>query len=373
MKKGVFLLLLLCTARLSNAQQLSEYSETGGWAINIPNSQAKSTAGIASYVTSHVNGERNKVRAIYAWVTSNIRYDKDSATLINTDINPDARITAALRRRRGVCENFAAIFNDICTKAGLTSFVISGYTKQSGFVDRSGHSWCAVWVDKNWYLFDPTWDEGSSSNTKYFMVSPAEFIESHMPFDPLWQFLDYPISHEQFYKGNFSKERGAAYFNFSDSVTAFIQMDSLTRYQSSAMRIEKQGLYNFRVKDNYNYVKMHIEMINQDKDVDLYNSSVADLNEVTTTLNNFIQYRNKQFTPGKTDSELKALLEGVDTKLNTSLKKLNEVDKSQATLTLSTEPIRTRLEALLNKIKSQQDFLNHYLNTDKSARKSLFY
>ena len=121
-----------------------------------------------------------------------------------------------------------------------------------------------------------------------------------MPFDPLWQFLNYPISHEQFYNGNFSKKPGTPYFNFSDSVTAFIQMDSLHRFQSSALRIQKQGLYNFRVKDNYNYIKMHIEMINQDKDVDLYNSSVADLNDVTTILNNFIQYRNKQFTPEKT-------------------------------------------------------------------------
>ena len=47
--------------------------------------------------------------------------------------------------------------------------------------------------------------------------------------------------------------------------------------------------------------------------------------------------------------------------------------KSQATLTLSTEPIRTRLKALLKKIKEQQDFLNQYVTTDKSARKSLFY
>ena len=85
---------------------------------------------------------------------------KTVQTLINSDINPEARITVALRRRKGVCENFAAIFNDICLKAGLTSFVVSGYTKQSGAVDKTGHSWCAVFINKNWYLCDPTWDEG---------------------------------------------------------------------------------------------------------------------------------------------------------------------------------------------------------------------
>ena len=155
---------------------------------------------------SHFDSERTKVRAIYAWVTTNLKYDKDSANIINSDINPEAKITVALRRRKGVCENFAAIFNDICLKTGLTSFVINGYTKQSGTVDKTGHSWCAVFINKNWYLCDPTWDEGSGLNSKYFLVQPTEFIESHMPFDPLWQLLNYPISHEQFYSGNIYKK-----------------------------------------------------------------------------------------------------------------------------------------------------------------------
>ena len=114
-------------------------------------------------------------------------------------------------------------------------------------------------------------------------------------------------------------------------------------------------------------------MIDQDRDLELYNSSMADLNDATTILNNFIEYRNKQFTPEKTDAELQALLDGIDNKLDSSLKKLDEVDKSQATLTLGTDPVRNRLNVLSVKIKEQKDFLNRYLNTDKSTRKSLFY
>jgi len=118
---------------------------------------------------------------------------------------------------------------------------------------------------------------------------------------------------------------------------------------------------------------MNIEMINQDKDLNLYNSSVADLNEVTAILNNFIEYRNKQFTPEKTDEELQALLDGVDKKIDSSLKKLDEVDKSKATLTLGTDEIRNRLNVLLEKIKDQKVFLDRYLTTAKNDRKSLFY
>jgi hypothetical protein len=150
-------------------------------------------------------------------------------------------------------------------------------------------------------------------------------------------------------------------------------MDSFHKLQSTALRIQKYQLYNSQVKNNYNYIKMHIEMIDQDRDLELYNSSMADLNDATTILNNFIEYRNKQFTPEKTDVELKALFDGIDNKLDSSLKKLDEVDKSKATLILGTDPVRNRLNVLLEKIKVQKDFLNRYLNTDKSNRKSLFY
>lgn len=369
----MFLLLFLCSCKLSNAQEDNEYRDIDKEVLNIPGSQANSTGDIAGYVRSHFNSERAKVRAIYAWVTTNLKYDKDSANLINSGVDPEAKITVALRRRKGVCENFAAIFNDICLKAGLTSVVISGYTKQSGFVDKTGHSWCAVRIDGIWCLCDPTWDEGSALNSKYFLIQPTEFIESHMPFDPLWQLLNYPISHEQFYNGSIYKKTGTPYFNFSDSVTAYMEMDSLHKFHSTALRIQKYRLYNSLVKDNYNYINMNIEMIDQDQEVELYNSSMADLNDATTILNNFIEYRNRQFTPEKTDAQLQALLDGIDTRLDSSLKKLDGVDKSKATLTLGTEAARNRLNVLLVKIKEQKDFLTRYLNTDKRYRKSLFY
>jgi len=369
----MFISLFVFSVGLLNAQEFNEYRGIDGLVLNIPDSQTNSTDSIAGYVKSHFDGELNKIRAIYVWVTTNLKYDKDSSNIINSEINPGARITVALRRRKGVCENFAAIFNDICLKTGLTSVVINGYTKQGGAVDKTGHSWCAVSTNKNWYLCDPTWDAGNSMYSKYFMIQPIEFIESHMPYDPLWQLLNYPITHEQFYTGRIFNKTGIPYFNFSDSVTAYSQMDSLHKLQSTALRIQNYGLHNPRVKDNYNYIKMNIEMINQDKDLNLYNSSVADLNEVTAILNNFIEYRNKQFTPEKTDEELQALLDGVDKKIDSSLKKLDEVDKSKATLTLGTDEIRNRLNVLLEKINDQKVFLDRYLTTAKNDRKSLFY
>ncbi len=368
----VLLFLFLCVIKVSKAQN-NQYDEMNVGAVYIPDSLTKSTDKIAGYIKSNFNSDIQKVSAIYAWVTANIKYDKDSANPINLGLDPEAKITVALRRRRGVCENYAAIFNDIAIKSGLTSFVVSGYTKQNGSVDKSGHSWCAISIDNSWYLFDPTWDEGRSIASKYFMVPPSEFISSHMPYDPMWQLLNHPISHKQFYNGDIYQKKDDPYINYADSINAYMQMDSLHKLQSTALRMQQGELYNPLVKNNYNYVKMHIEMINQDKDVNLYNSSVADINDAAAILNNFIQYRNNQFMPEKSDAELLALLDGIDKKLQSSLKKLDAIDKSQATFTIGTQNVRDRINTLMSHLKEQKDFVQRYTSTVKSNRQSLFY
>ena len=101
MRQMMFLLLFLCSIKLSNAQEFNEYRDIDKVVLNIPDSKANSTDDIAGYVRSHFDSERTKVRAIYAWVTTNLKYDKDSANVINSDINPEAKITVALRRRKG--------------------------------------------------------------------------------------------------------------------------------------------------------------------------------------------------------------------------------------------------------------------------------
>jgi hypothetical protein len=372
MNRVLLILILIVSLPRLKAQDNGNFTDPRRIMHKLPDSLSNTTADIAGFIKSNFDNDTRKISAIYSWVTTNIRYDKDSANAINLGVDQDARITVALRRRRGVCENYAAIFNDICLKSGLTSVVVNGYTKQGGFVDKTGHAWCAVRVDGKWYLFDPTWDEGGGT-TKYFMVQPSEFIDSHMPYDPLWQLLNYPISHREFSMNNSSKSKKDSYFNYEDSITAWLKMDSLERFKSTASRIQNEVSFNPLVKTNQSYIKMNIEMIRQDKDADLYNSAVADLNEATKLYNNFVEYRNKQFTPEKTDTELQESVEGIDKILFSALKKLDQVDKSEATFTLGTEPVRNRINKLTERINSQKDFVSRYIKTEKSNRQALFY
>ena len=84
--------------------------------VNIPSSQTASSAGIAAYINSHYQTDEKKIAAIYSWITANIKYDADSIHYVILDDDNEERVSWALRRKRGVCENFAAIFTDVANQ-----------------------------------------------------------------------------------------------------------------------------------------------------------------------------------------------------------------------------------------------------------------
>ena len=371
MNKWILLLTVTCYCWVANAQSTDDWRVADAM-LHIPDAQTISTEAIANYVSQNLKTDWQKAKAIYSWVSLNIKYDTDSANIINLGADPALKITAALRRRRGVCENFAAIFNDICLKSGFHSFVVDGYSRQNGLVDKAGHSWCVIYIDGNWLLCDPTWDVGVK-DAGFFLVRPEDMITSHMPFDPMWQLLEHPMSHREFSEGAYTASRKDQFFNYTDSIAAYIQMDSLQRLRTTAARIQKSGLYNSLVKNRFEFNRMHIEIIREDKDVDLYNASVADLNEITRVYNDFVQYRNKQFMPALPDAAMVALLDGTDTKISSVYKKLDDIEASAATFRFSTDALREKLQRISARINEQKEFLNVYMRTPKPNRQSLFY
>lgn len=359
MLKTLLTCIFFCACVIAIAQNKSSEKKVAGEAYRLK-IKADSTQDIAQYINQRYSGEVDKVRVIYHWVINNISYNSDSSRIINAGIDPDAKITVAFKRRKGVCENFSAIFNDICRRSGLVSEVINGYTQQSNGVDNVAHSWNAVQVNNVWHLFDPTWDEKNDTQPIYFMVSPKDFIRTHIPFDPLWQLLEYPIQHEQFYKNNFSRNSKTPYFNFEDSITAYRQMDSLHQLKSAIARIEKMGMPNKRVIENYILLKSHLEMIYQEEEVTNYDLAMADLNDATQNLNEFIHWRNEPSNSVRTHDSLRDILNLVDNKIKSALEKLEVVDRSKASLVYGTGPARERIEQLIKKNEDQKQFLKQY-------------
>ena len=370
MKKLLIFCFLLLNSAFLKSQDINDFTSTDNKINSIPKADTYSADSIARFVRLNFKTEKEKLRAIYIWVTSNIKYDTDSMYAINWSAAPSAKITEALRRRKGVCENYAAIFNDIANKSGLTSFVVDGYTKQGGRIDRTGHSWCAVRLKEEWLLCDPTWDKDAQNNSNYFLISPDRFIETHMPFDPMWQLLNYPLSHRDFREGN-SLKKEKYFFNFKDSIKAFSQLTELKQLQAASARMKDAGQISELLKNRVAYTNMQIGLIYEDRDKNFYNNAVADLNSATAVYNDFVQYRNNGFTPAKTDIQIHDLLNSSSEKIFSAYKKINELSVYNSQYDPS--QLKDRLDNLTKKIEEQKEFVKKYLAGNEAEKKKLFY
>jgi hypothetical protein len=367
MKRLILLGLYFFYTQIASGQEFTQY------APDIPKAATYSTGSIAQYIQANFKTEQERISAIYSWVITNIKYDKDSMYYINWSMYPQEKIAATLRRRKGVCENYAALFTDINLKCGIQSFVVSGYTKQDGSVNSAGHSWCAVLLQNEWYLCDPTWDAGFSGKVNYFLIRPLQFIESHFPFDPLWQLLEHPISDQDFRSGNFYVDREKTIFNFADSVKVFLQLDSLRQLEASAKRIKQTGIQNERVKNWLAFNQMKIAIVYGEKDMNLYNAAVADLNNASSIFNRFVQYRNSRFEPVRSDAAIKAMLDPISGLLKSASENLDKLGQIVENFQYDASSIKSRIDNLAKRLKEQQTFLKQYFSTSVLERPKLFF
>jgi hypothetical protein len=337
--------------------------------VNIPSSQTASSAGIAAYINSHYSSDDKKIAAIYSWITANIKYDADSIHYVILDEDNEERVSWALRRKRGVCENFAAIFTDVANQCGITSYVVQGFTKQGGFVDRAPHAWCVALVNNQWGLYDPTWDAGRVGSIgfdphyRYFNIAPGEFIQTHLPFDPLFQLLNYPINYNDFVRGNSGENKNKNFINYKDSLEVLKNLDRLSRYENEEARIENAGWPLSKIETKLKQIKFQMEVLNQDSDADLYNSAVDDYNSAINSLNIFLNYRNNQFQPQKSNVEIQILFQNVQKLIASANEKLKRINRSKATLQLDTGDIQKKLNDLKSNLQQQQVFFRNYSDT----------
>ena len=383
MKRVKLILLFILTTQTIFAQKLTvtEYSAIDKKALQLPDSLTKTTDLIASYITSNFATDKDKSRAIFIWVASYIQYDIDNMFAINFYEKKEDKISKPLKTRKGICENYATLFTDICLKSGLKSVVVEGYTKQNGFTDYIPHAWSAALIDSSWFLFDPTWGSGyvnggkffKKINNEYYKVSPTSLIKSHIPFDYLWQFLNYPVTNQEFYEGKTQQNTTKPFFNFKDTILVFEKQSHIDQLISSAYRVEKNGVKNSLVFDRLQHLKLEIENDRQTKSVNLYNSAVVEFNDGINGLNDFINYRNKQFIPKKTDPEIQSMIDVVESKLKAAKSTLGQISNPDANTTNMIRQLTKSIDDSSIQMKEQQDWLKLYLSKSKSGRKSMFY
>ena len=125
--------------------------------------------------------------------------------------------------------------------------------------------------------------------------------------------------------------------------------------------------------DRLQHIKVELENDRITTSTNLYNLAASYYNDAARNLNAFIQYRNKQFNPLKTDTEIQEMInipiKNIE-EAKANLLQIKNVDVKTITLI---NGLKASIDDITVNIKEQQDWLQLYLSKNKSKRKAMFF
>ncbi|WP_281226947.1 transglutaminase domain-containing protein [Flavobacterium aquiphilum] len=374
------IILFLMFTVVGFGQTKSIYALVDAKMDKIPSNLSTSTEGIAEYINANFKSENDKTRAAFYWTASNISYDVEYLGAIDVKEITQDKIKNAVLNKKGVCMHYAEVFNDIAAKVGIKSYVISGYTKQNGKVDILSHAWCAARIDNVWWLFDPTWGAGYVSQRKFFKkfnnlnykVAPSQFITNHMPFDYMWQFLNYPITNQEFIDGKTLLDKTKPNFDFVAQIESYDKMSDLDKAKTALVRIEKNGVKNNLIKEMVLSKKSEVDARQNNEAMDKMRVISDDFNLAITMFNDFINYRNNKFKPTLPDDDIKSMIETPKQKMLDCQNRIYKIGSYSNENYANVRSLKDAIIDVLKQIEVQEKFVNDYLSKSKSARKTMF-
>ena len=210
-----------------------QYSDIDSHALNTPAHTAENIKTLASYLIKPAQTEKEKVRALYRWVTENINYDVQSYLM---KYNKQRSVKQILKERSTVCDGYSRLMAELANAVDIEMVQVIGYSKGydyrigDRFNDNPNHAWNAVKIHGTWHLLDVTWGAGYIDENNrfvrrfqdhYFLTPPESFILDHLPEDERWQLINQPISLREFEDYLFLKP---AFFRYGLSVKSHYKL-----------------------------------------------------------------------------------------------------------------------------------------------------
>lgn len=349
----------------------SQSSPADALALQIPPQETYSVKGISSYIKSHFTSDSERVRAIFVWVSNNINYDVDKVRYKREGATTTEEV---LKTRKAVCQGYSEVFVELCKLCNIKAILVPGYAKQpDGTIGNLSHAWVAAEVNNKWYLFDPTWAAGSVkdyqfirrfSNT-FYMVSPEAMIKDHMPFDPMYQFLDYPVKYEEFNWGKAAAASSRPKFNYRDTINLFNSLDTFSQVISATRRINRNGDKNQMV---YDMVSILNKNQRSGESKIGYDGAVIEFNAATDIYNRYVGHKNMHFSSIK-DSEIQPMIDSVLTHIHTAFVLLESVEAKTDNQRQSLSNINSALTTFFHHADDEKIFLKRYLAERAAAKK----
>lgn len=330
---------------------------------------------IAAYLTNGLETDTEKARAIYIWIAHNIKYDLAQINSGKRYNSEQDIINEVLADRKGVCQHYSELFLAMSKSVGLKSYLIGGYSQDAfwGIADLS-HAWNGISIDSNYYLIDVTWAAGYELEGKYihkftdeyFLQSPKDFIKDHMPFDPIWQFVNNPINNKAFISKDFSKLDSEGTFAYRDSIQQYEKQNELEQLENSNRRIIANGLENKLLRKQVN--ENILQIINGK-----YNLAIDTLNFGINYYNLYVSHKNRQFrNPKLDDSRIKELIGHADKGIYEANKIFHELSSSNIELNNLITDARSRMPDLIAALEREKAFVDSYLKKWKPLRVFMF-
>jgi hypothetical protein len=251
----------------------------------LKNQKVSSLSDLTNKILSKTPNKKGQLQLLLLWFSDNmkadsIRFFEGGNPLSNSE---------AFTKRIGLCDEYSNILSAFCKAANIPNYKVPGYVKYPSFnpgdsFTEANHAWNAIYLDSSWILCDLFWSTIALTpesthfvkrlETNYFLGRPMDFINDHLPTDPIFQFSDHPIAINSFTKkveGIDTSVPKMKYLNYADSLNHLSKMNENDRLLKIA-----QHSYEFN-KDNPN--DMIVESYNYA--VDVVNKSTATKQELT--------------------------------------------------------------------------------------------
>jgi len=206
---GLFFSGLTTTAQSSNEyfKDIDDYVKSLG-ALDTLN-----MGTISNIVTKKFPDPKDKVRAIFDWITYNISFDLKAGK--NND-NESKGSDVVLKLRKANAAGYATLFQDMCSVVKIRCLTVEGYAKYNTEQinekpDDFNHTWVVVQLGQSpdtWHYVDPTWGSGYTDekmtkftkefNDFYFFADKLIFNYQHFPDNSAWQLGPGPKSESNF-------------------------------------------------------------------------------------------------------------------------------------------------------------------------------
>lgn len=308
--------------KLSNSELIStsKHQKIDDYSKRVPLFVGLSYKKLSKHLTNPYLTDEDKVRSISFWITQHIKYDFKKANKIKYKLQSPNK---TILKRKGICGDYALLFDKLCEQAGIQSEIIDGYSKGFYFEPNDTliradhtHTWNAVLINNEWKLIDVLWMSGDAVikkqlfrrflywsfkieftpkfkfeknlNENFYLAQPDKFIETHLPLNSWWQLLNKPIPVEFFEENQLkvinSSEDTLVMYNYNDKIWQEINGESPDKFLVNGKKAnqfnERNNKVLFDAYFNYSHqlvLKTSMSDLSNEDKIEVYNYAIDSL------------------------------------------------------------------------------------------------